>query len=360
MPRPQEIADGASFCFLLLSGGLEDEGLDIVHPLAHAQGADPPLLPSAAGAVDGQVPEEAVPLQGAAAVRAGEVQQDQPAHILRLGLVALVPLGQQICQGAAVVPVGQQLQQRGEGGALRGEGEFDLRGRSGTLLGVDPDGHAGLRIGPVGELGEAHGAGIPQEGQGQDRQGGQEPQQTGPQFVGCLGGGIGRHGGAPFCTDGCGIVESLAQEAAVEAVGQEILQGQRQGLALPVDQDDFHLQLWVKFRQHLAADAAGGGEPLRGGGNGDADEFPVPLADRLEYGGALGAVGGGVAGVFHIAAGEYRAVVALQGGPHGEVGVGDVGHVQHFGGLLAESLFIHSCAPFCFCRLRRRGVVLLP
>ena len=60
-------------------------------------------------------------------------------------------------------------------------------------------------------------------------------------------------------------------------------------------------------------------EPLAPPGDDDADKVPMPLADGLGHRRPLGADGGAEGGVFDVAAGEHRAVAALQGGAHGEV-----------------------------------------
>ena len=68
----------------------------------------------------------------------------------------------------------------------------------------------------------------------------------------------------------------------------------------------------------------------------------MPLTDGLDDGGALGADGGAVGCVFNVAAGVDRAVAALQRRTYREVGLGDIGHVQHGDGFLAEFLFGHG------------------
>ena len=70
------------------------------------------------------------------------------------------------------------------------------------------------------------------------------------------------------------------------------------------------------------------------------------LVSAHEHGHPLGADGGAEAGVFDVAAGEHRAVAALQGGAHGEVGVGDVGPVQHGDGRGLQFVSGHGNAPF--------------
>lgn len=77
-------------------------------------------------------------------------------------------------------------------------------------------------------------------------------------------------------------------------MGQELREGVFDSLILAVDENN--LQVGGKLMEHLAAYAAGAAHLLPGSGDGDAFEFPMPLADRLEYGGALSAVGGAVSG----------------------------------------------------------------
>lgn len=67
-----------------------------------------------------------------------------------------------------------------------------------------------------------------------------------------------------------------------------------------------------EFRHDLPAYAAGVGEFAARGGYGDSGEVPLALGYCLEYGGALGAVGCSVGGVFNITACIYRAVGAEQ------------------------------------------------
>ena len=90
----------------------------------------------------------------------------------------------------------------------------------------------------------------------------------------------------------------LFKIAAVKAIGQQILQRQLQGFSLLIHQDHLHGELRIELRQHLPAHPAGGGEPLCPGSHSDTGKFQMALADRFEHGGALSAVGGGVAGVF--------------------------------------------------------------
>ena len=134
----------------------------------------------------------------------------------------------------------------------------------------------------------------------------------------------------------------VSQPALVEAVGQQLPQAEALGLPLTVEADDLHLR--GEFHHHLAAGAAGHAVVLTFPGDDDAHKVPVPLADGLEDGGALGADGAAVGGVFNVAAGENRAVGALQRRPHRKVGIGDIGPVQHGHGGPAKLVSCHEAS----------------
>ncbi|CAN3986273.1 Copper amine oxidase-like N-terminal domain-containing protein, partial [Dysosmobacter welbionis] len=99
-----------------------------------------------------------------------------------------------------------------------------------------------------------------------------------------------------------------------------------------------------------AAHAAGDAELTAPPGDHDADKVPVPLADGFGHRGPLGADGGTEGGVLDVAAGEHRTVAALQGGAHGEVGIGDVGPVQHGDGRGLQFFTGHGNTLLCKMR----------
>ena len=136
-----------------------------------------------------------------------------------------------------------------------------------------------------------------------------------------------------------------SQPRLVEAIGQQLLQGEVLGLPLAVEADDLHLG--GELLHHLSAGAAGDAVVLALPGDDDAFEIPMALADGLEDGGAFGADGETVGGVFNVAAGEHRAVAALQRRTHGKMGIGAVGAVQHGNGGPAQFLFCHGMTSFC-------------
>ena len=84
-------------------------------------------------------------------------------------------------------------------------------------------------------------------------------------------------------------------------------------------------KVWRKLIEHLPADAAGGAEILRIGGDGQRVKPALPLADGFAQGRSLGANGIAVRGALHVAARVNASVFTQQGGAHGEIGVGDVG-----------------------------------
>ncbi|MPN32267.1 hypothetical protein SDC9_179745 [bioreactor metagenome] len=107
-----------------------------------------------------------------------------------------------------------------------------------------------------------------------------------------------------------------------------------------------NLQLRREFIEHLPAGAAGpaiiGAAPRHG----QPDPIvPMPLADRLEKGGALGADGGAEGRVFHVAACEHRAVGAKNGRAHGKAGIGHIGKMEHIKCLLHQFLIGHGLVP---------------
>ena len=110
-----------------------------------------------------------------------------------------------------------------------------------------------------------------------------------------------------------------SQPGVVEAVGQQLAQRERLALTLAVEADD--LQLRGKLHHHLTARAAGDAVVLAAPGDGDADEVAAAFAHGLEDGGALGADGHAIGGVFNVAAGKDGAVTALKRRPHRDVGI---------------------------------------
>ena len=113
-----------------------------------------------------------------------------------------------------------------------------------------------------------------------------------------------------------------------EAQGHQVGQGQGGDGAGAVGHVDRKIRA-AEFRHHLAADTAGG---AKGGdlstfaaANGDGGKVPVAVVDGLEKGGALGAVGGAVGGIFDIAALIDRAVGAQQRRAYIEAGIRGVG-----------------------------------
>ena len=74
---------------------------------------------------------------------------------------------------------------------------------------------------------------------------------------------------------------------------------------------DFEI-VTTEFPHHLPAYAAGrklaGDDAILTAADGDGNKIPVTVVDRLEDGGTLGADGGGIGGVFDVAAGVDRSV----------------------------------------------------
>ena len=97
-----------------------------------------------------------------------------------------------------------------------------------------------------------------------------------------------------------------------EAVGQQL--GQRQCVKHTVFTDKIHSEIVVaELPYHLPAHTAGrkcaGDGAISAAADGDGRKIPVSVINRLENGGALGAVGGAVGCVFDIAALVHRAVL---------------------------------------------------
>lgn len=122
-------------------------------------------------------------------------------------------------------------------------------------------------------------------------------------------------------------------------MGQQLLQ--RQLDKLPVPPGHQHGEIGGELIEHLAAGAAGPAVVLAPARHGQGGKLPVPLADGLHQGGALRADGGAVGGIFHIAAGEHRAVGTEQRRANGKVGIGHVGAIQHGKGQIHQGLVGH-------------------
>ncbi len=100
----------------------------------------------------------------------------------------------------------------------------------------------------------------------------------------------------------------VAQPDRIYRVGDQLFERRVRRLAFAVEADDLHVG--TELVEHLTARAAGPAVVLAAAGDDDALELRVSLAHRLERRGALGADGEAVAGVFDVAAGEHRAVLA--------------------------------------------------
>ena len=137
--------------------------------------------------------------------------------------------------------------------------------------------------------------------------------------------------------------EESVQTFGAEAVGEQRPQGElHEPMVLPGHQD---LQVRGELIQHLAAGPAGPAVVRAVAHHGQPGEFPAALADGLHQRGALGADRGAEGGVFHVAAGVDHPIRPFQGGPHGKVGVGDVGALEHGEGLLHQFLISHGITP---------------
>ena len=104
-----------------------------------------------------------------------------------------------------------------------------------------------------------------------------------------------------------------------EAVGKQLGEGQFfVASALPYQVNDEIIA--AEFPHDLAADTArgecAGDIAVLAAADGDGGKVPLAVVDRLEDGGALGAVGGAVGRVFNVAALVDRAVAAQQGGTY--------------------------------------------
>ena len=122
------------------------------------------------------------------------------------------------------------------------------------------------------------------------------------------------------------------------------------GVILPGHQ---HLQVGGKLIEHLPAGAAGPAVIGAVAHHCQTGKGPAALTDGLDQGGALGAEGGAVSGVFHIAAGIYGPVRPLQRGAHGEAGVRNIGFFQHGEGQLHQSLIGHRTVSYTHLRAPR-------
>ena len=103
-----------------------------------------------------------------------------------------------------------------------------------------------------------------------------------------------------------------------ETMGQQLCQGD--GFVASVLADDINEKIILaKFPHHLAADTAGrecaGDGAILAAADGDGHEVPVAIVNGLEKGGALGAVGGAVGGIFNVAALVHGAVGTEQAAP---------------------------------------------
>ena len=89
-----------------------------------------------------------------------------------------------------------------------------------------------------------------------------------------------------------------------EAVGQQL--GQRHGFKASVVHQINEKILPAELPHDLTADPAGregpGDDPIFSAADGNGGKRPVSVVDGLEKGGALGAIGGTVGGVFNVAA----------------------------------------------------------
>ena len=112
-----------------------------------------------------------------------------------------------------------------------------------------------------------------------------------------------------------------------KTAGQKLLQ--RVGV-VAVHLYQMHGKIHIaEFPHHLTAYTAGReqtrDDSVLAAADGDGGEIPMAVVDRLENGGALGAIGGAVGSIFDIAALIYGAVGAQKGCADLEAGVGCVG-----------------------------------
>ena len=112
-----------------------------------------------------------------------------------------------------------------------------------------------------------------------------------------------------------GSICFVLQMIGAKTVGQELFQRESLLLTVAVEADD--LQLRGELPHHLTAHAAGHAEVLALSGDDNAAETSVALGHSVENGVALGADAGGIGGIFHVAAGEYRAALTFQCRAHG-------------------------------------------
>ena len=91
---------------------------------------------------------------------------------------------------------------------------------------------------------------------------------------------------------------------SAETIGQKLLECHSL-ISFVVHQIDKEIVV-AEFPHDLAADPAGregpGDNAVLSAADGDGSKIPVPIVDSFENGGALGAVGGAVGGVFDVAA----------------------------------------------------------
>ena len=104
---------------------------------------------------------------------------------------------------------------------------------------------------------------------------------------------------------------------------KEICQADDVDVFRTIDVDEQDWQVLGEFGEDLAAGTAG----RSGSGGGDCEKLEVLVAggDGGKEGGAFGADGEAVGGVFDVAAGEYLAVGGEEGGADEEIGVFGVG-----------------------------------
>mgnify|MGYP001646557849 CR=1 FL=1 len=132
----------------------------------------------------------------------------------------------------------------------------------------------------------------------------------------------------------------FSEKCAVKAAGHQLAERHPLCLACAVEADDLHIG--GKLIKELAARAAGVAEILAVADDDDAAELGMPLADRLDGGSALSAEREAVAGIFNVAAGIDRTVLALERRADREMGIGDIRAVEHFDRLLHQLMFAHS------------------
>jgi hypothetical protein len=144
----------------------------------------------------------------------------------------------------------------------------------------------------------------------------ESPQVKKPWVVSCQ---VGRNNAAPL------------QVCCVKRLREEFAHLQDFGFAFEVGQD--HRNVPAKFPDELAASAAGWSEGVGISDDGDGVKAALAFADGFKYGGAFGADGQAVGGVFDVAATEDTAGRGTKCGAYTEVGVGSV---SVFAGLFGD------------------------